>query len=62
MAKKNKYEGLSEAEIIDLKHQEKKKRAAVFDKITTGILIFLMSSPVLILGYIFLWFVLNLSK
>ncbi len=61
MAKQNKYEGLSEAEIIELKHQAKKKRAAVFDKITTGILILLMASPVLILGYIFLWFVLNLS-
>ncbi len=62
MAKKNKYEGLSEEEIIELKHQQKKKRAAVFDKITTGLLIFLMSSPVLILGYIFLWFILNLTK
>lgn len=62
MTKKNKYEGLSEDEIIDLKHQAKKKRAAVFDKITTGILIFLMASPILILGYIFLWFILNLQQ
>ena len=30
----------------------------VWDKCTTGILIFLMASPFLILGYIFLWFVL----
>ena len=35
---------------------KKAKRARIWDKITTGILIFLMCSPVLILGYIFLWF------
>ncbi len=29
----------------------------VWDKCTTGLLIFLMASPILILGYIFLWFV-----
>ena len=29
----------------------------VWDKCTTGILIFLMASPILILGYIFLWFI-----
>ncbi len=62
MAKKNKYEGLTEDEIIEIKHQKHKKRAAVIDKITTGILIFLMSSPVLILGYIFIWFITNLQK
>ncbi len=62
MAKKNKYEGLSEEEIVEIKHQQKKKRQAVIDKITTGILIFLMASPILILGYIFLWFVQNLQK
>ncbi len=62
MAKKNKYEGLTESEIIEIKHQQHKKRAAVIDKITTGILIFLMSSPILILGYIFLWFILNLQQ
>ena len=62
MAKKNKYEGLTESEIIEIEHQKKKKRAAIFDKITTGILILLMSSPVLILGYIFLWFILNLQQ
>lgn len=62
MAKKNKYEGLTEDEIIEVKHRAKKKRAAVFDKITTGILIFLMACPVLILGYIFLWFILNLQQ
>lgn len=31
----------------------------VWDKVTTGILIFLMASPFLILGYIFLWFILK---
>ncbi len=31
----------------------------VWDKFTTGLLIFLMCSPILILGYIFLWFVLK---
>ena len=28
----------------------------VWDKVTTGILILLMASPLLILGYIFIWF------
>ena len=32
------------------------KWAEVWDKCTTGLLIFLMCSPVLILAYIFLWF------
>ena len=41
---------------IERKHKKKKKIAAFFDKITTGIFIFLMASPILILGYIFLWF------
>ena len=31
----------------------------VWDKFTTGLLIFLMASPLLILGYILLWFVLK---
>ncbi len=35
---------------------KKKKRAAIIDKITTGILIFLMASPFLVIGYIFAWF------
>ena len=47
---------LTEEEILKAK---RKKRAAIWDKITTGILIFLMASPVLILGYIFLWFLLR---
>ena len=33
-----------------------KKWKEIWDKITTGILIFLMASPVLILAYIFIWF------
>lgn len=61
MAKQDKYAGLSEDEIIEIKHQQKKKRQAVFDKITTGILIFLMTSPILILAYIFLWFIISLN-
>ena len=61
MAKQDKYAGLSESEIIEIEHQKKKKRQAIFDKITTGLLIFLMSSPILILGYIFIWFVLSLN-
>ena len=35
---------------------KKKKIAAVWDKVTTGILIALMASPFLILGYIIFWF------
>lgn len=34
----------------------KKKIKAVWDKITTGFLIFLMASPFLVLGWIFYWF------
>lgn len=36
---------------------ESKKWKAIWDKITTGILIVLMASPILILTYIFLWFI-----
>ena len=49
-------EHLTEEEIA-----KKKKVAAVFDKITTGILIFLMASPILILAYIFIWFGMNIG-
>ena len=31
----------------------------VWDKCTTGLLIFLMASPILILAYILLWFVMR---
>ena len=41
-------------------HARKKKRQAIWDKITTGILILLMASPVLILSYIFIWLSLQL--
>jgi hypothetical protein len=38
--------------------QAKKKRIKeIWDKITTGLFIFILSSPVLILLYIFLWFI-----
>ena len=42
--------------LTDEQLAKKKKRAAIWDKVTTGILIFLMASPFLILGYIFYWF------
>ena len=42
--------------LTDEQIAKKKKRDAIIDKITTGILIFLMASPFLILGYIFYWF------
>ncbi len=48
---------LTEEEILKAK---KAKRAAIWDKITTGILILLMASPVLILSYIFIWLSLQL--
>ena len=35
---------------------KKKKWLAIWDKVTTGLLIALMASPVLILAYIFIWF------
>ena len=45
-----------ETMISDEELAKRKKRKEIFDKITTGILIFLMASPVLILAYIFIWF------
>ena len=36
---------------------KKKKIQAIWDKITTGLFIALLASPVIILLYIFLWFV-----
>ncbi len=41
------------------KKAKKAKLLRIWDKFTTGLLIFLMVSPLLILGYIFLWFVLK---
>ena len=40
-------------EALDAKNKKWKR---IWDKITTGILIFLMASPFLILGFIFYWF------
>ncbi len=40
----------------EIKKAKKAKLLAVWDKITTGLLIFLMASPFLILAYIFIWF------
>ena len=37
----------------------KKKIQETWDKVTTGLFIALLSSPVLILLYIFLWFYMN---
>ncbi len=47
---------IEETLLTDEELAKKKKVAAVVDKITTGILIALMASPILILGYIFIWF------
>ena len=41
----------------EIKKAKKAKLLAIWDKITTAILIFLMASPFLILGYIFIWFI-----
>jgi len=43
--------------LTDEQLEKKKKWATVWDKVTTGILIFLMTSPIIILAYIFLWFI-----
>ena len=49
-----------EGESLAAKYEEldakNKKWKNFWDKVTTGILIFLMASPFLILGYIFYWF------
>ena len=42
--------------LTDEQLAKKKKVAAIWDKITTGILLLLMAAPFLILGYIFYWF------
>lgn len=41
----------------EIKKSKKAKWLAIWDKVTTGILIFLMASPFLILTYIFVWFI-----
>ena len=45
--------------LTDEELEKKRKRNAIWDKITTGILIALMASPIAILAYIFLWFILK---
>ena len=45
-----------ELRVSDEERAKKKKLAEIWDKITTGLLLFLMSSPILILAYIFIWF------
>ena len=42
--------------LTDEQLAKKKKWQRIWDKVTTGILIFLMTSPLLILAYIFIWF------
>ena len=47
------------AEVLDAEAAEKARKAkiaAIWDKVTTGLLIALMASPFLILTYIFVWF------
>ena len=46
----------SREHLTDEQIAKKKKLQAIWDKVTTGILIALLASPVLILGYIFYWF------
>ena len=43
--------------LTDEQIEKKRKWSAFWDKITTALLIFLMASPILILGYIFTWFI-----
>lgn len=43
--------------LTDEQLAKKKKWAAIWDKVTTGLLIALMATPIVILAYIFLWFV-----
>ncbi len=45
-----------ETRLLDEEHARKKKIQAIWDKVTTGLLILFLSSPFLIVGYILLWF------
>lgn len=47
-----------ELDEAEKKRLRKKKWLNIWDHITTGLLILLMASPILILTYIFLWFIL----
>ena len=53
-----KYELTADGEMSGLTEAQR-RRAEIFDKITTGILAFLLASPFLILAYILLWFLLK---
>lgn len=53
-----KYEITADGEMSGLTEAQR-RRAEIFDKITTGILAFLLASPFLILLYILLWFLLK---
>ena len=46
----------TEAELSGLTDAQR-RRKAIWDKITTGILIALLASPIAILAFIFLWFI-----
>lgn len=39
--------------------EKKKKLKQIWDKVTTGILILLIASPLLVLGYLILWFMMK---
>jgi len=52
----NKTEEQLAREAEEIERAKKAKLAAIWDKFTTGLLIFLMASPVLVLIYIFVWF------
>ena len=43
--------------LTDEQIEKKRKWSAFWDKITTGLLIALMATPVIILTYIFMWFI-----
>ena len=45
-----------ELRVTDEERARKKRMQEIWDKITTGLLIFLMCTPVLVLAYIFIWF------
>ena len=48
----------SESELSGLTEAQRKKKI-IFDKITTALLVLLLISPIAILSYILLWFVLR---
>ncbi|MBQ8302649.1 MAG: hypothetical protein IJX97_03765 [Clostridia bacterium] len=42
---------------FELEQEKKKKRAEIWDKVTTGLLIAVIASPVVVLLYIIIWFI-----